>query len=129
MRKSLKLLVLTTIALLSCSTSWCQSKLEVNDTISFKGDSVQTDSLVTIPISMIKIANSKMVELKYEKEINRDLRSIIANDSLVIYGLSTELDNTLRESEIRIKKIKKERNIAVGVSAGVAALLLLLLLK
>ena len=78
---------------------------------------------------MIKIANSKMVELKYEKEINRDLRSIIANDSLVIYGLSTELDNTLRESEIRIKKIKKERNIAVGVSAGVAALLLLLLLK
>lgn len=124
---------MTTIVLLNCSTSWCQSKSPKGgvepDAIPSTGYVEQTDSLVTIPISFIKIANSKMVELNYEKEINTKLKEIIANDSLIVSGLSTELNNCAREADIKIRKIRKERNIFIGVSAGVSVLFLLLMLR
>ena len=89
----------------------------------------QTDSLVLVPTSALRVANSKMIELKYEKEINNELRQIINNDSLIIYGLNTELDNTLREANIKIKAIRKERNTFIITSVVAALLSLLVLIK
>ena len=122
-----------TIALLSCSTSWCQSKVGRSgvepDTIPSTGELGGQDSLILIPISAIKIANSKMVELTYEKEINKKLNDIISNDSIIIDGLNTELNNTLIESEYKIKKVRKERNIFVLTTIGAALISLLVLIK
>lgn len=122
-----------TIALLSCSTSWCQNRVSKGgvepDTIPSTGGLEQTDTVVSIPISYIKIANSKMVELKYEKEINKSLRQVISNDSLIIDGINTELDNCLRESDIKVRQIKKERNIFIGTTIASVIVTILLLVK
>lgn len=105
------------IVLLSCSTSWCQNK----HTIPFTGVLEQGDTLIEVPISTIKIANSKMVELKYQKEINANLRQVVANDSIIIAGLK---NNVLYEQN-KAKEYKKQRNIAGG--AGIGALLVAIL--
>ena len=70
-----------------------------------------------------------MVELTYEKEINKKLNDIISNDSIIIDGLNTELNNTLIESEYKIKKVRKERNIFVLTTIGAALISLLVLIK
>ena len=104
------------IVLLNCSTSWCQ-----NDTISSTGVVEQKDSLVLVPISALKVANAKMTELKYQKEINADLRKIINNDSAII---STLTQNVINNKQQAIK-YKKQRNI-VGCG-GIGAILLLII--
>lgn len=98
------------IALLSCSTSWCQSK----DTHFSTGEVEQTDSLILIPIDAIKIANSKMIELQYEKEINSNLRTIINNDSIVINNLNKNIELEQRKS----KRYKRQRNFVSSVGIG-----------
>lgn len=105
------------IVVLNCFTSWCQN----NDSISSTGGLEPTDSLVLIPISSIKIANSKMIELKYEKEINKELRHIIVNDSVIISSLNQDIIN----SNVKIQKYKKQRNIIA--SGGLVSLLLLII--
>ena len=55
------------LLLWTCSTSWCQSNLA--DSIPLTGKEMQTDS-VLVPISALRVANAKMIELQYEKEIN-----------------------------------------------------------
>ena len=76
------------LLVLSYSTSWCQSK---------------QDS-VLVSIESIKIANAKMIELKYEKEINAELSKIIHNDSIVIVTYETRLRN---ENELHKREVKK----------------------
>ena len=124
---------MTTIVVLNCSTSWCQNRVSKGgvepDTIPSTGVGEQIDSFVSVPISFIKIANGKMTELKYEKEINSNLRQVVSNDSLIIDGLNYELNNCLANTEIKVKKIKKQRNILIGTTIGAAALSLLLLVK
>lgn len=105
------------IVLLSYSTSWCQNK----HTIPFTGVLEQGDTLIEVPISTIKIANSKMIELKYQKEINANLKQVVANDSIIISGLK---NNVLYEQN-KAKEYKKQRNIAGG--AGIGALLIAIL--
>ena len=107
------------IVLSSYSTSWCQNSIIVST-----GVVEQSDTLIQVPISAIKIANSKMVELKYEKEINRNLREIVANDSVVIKGLQ---NNVLYE-QCKSKKYKKQRNIVGGTGIGLLILLIISLL-
>ena len=81
-----------------------------------------------IPISYIRAANAKMIELKYEKEINSNLRNIIINDSIII----DELNNTIIKNENiykkNISKVKKERNISYGISIGSIILFIISLL-
>ncbi|MBO7693030.1 MAG: hypothetical protein J6Y28_09625 [Acholeplasmatales bacterium] len=122
-----------TIVVLNCSTSWCQSRVSKGgvepDTIPSTGVLEQTDTVVAIPISFIKIANSKMVELKYEKEINSNLIEVVKNDSLVISGLEYELNNCLENKEVEVKRIRKQRNIFIATTIGAALVSLLVLLK
>lgn len=87
----------------------------------FTGVLEQGDTLIEVPISTIKIANSKMVELKYQKEINSNLKQVVVNDSIIISGLK----NNLLYEQNTVKKYKKQRNIAGG--AGIGALLLAIL--
>ena len=69
-----------------------------------------------------------MIELKYEKEINSNLRNIIINDSVII----DELNNTIVKNENiykkNISKVKKERNISYGISIGSIILFIISLL-
>ena len=76
------------------------------------GEVVQKDS-VLISYDDLKVVNSKLIELKYEKETNRVLRTIIRNDSLIIDTLT--IDNIRLTSDIQKlnksnKKYKKQRN-------------------
>lgn len=105
----------------SYSTSWCQ-----NDSIPLTGD-MKPDS-VLISINAIKVANAKMIELKYEKEINRNLRDCVQNDSILIDALSTNLAACKINAETKITEIKKQRNIAIGAGSGTSLLLLVLLI-
>lgn len=108
------------IVLLSYSTSWCQNKV----TIPFTGVVEQGDTLIEVPISTIKIANSKMVELKYQKQINAGLKEIVLNDSIIIKGLQ----NNIAVEQNKSKKYKKQRNIVGGTGIGLLILLIISLL-
>lgn len=110
------------LLLCSCSYSWCQNKI---DTILFTGEEVQTDS-VLVSVNALKVANAKMIELKYEKEINRQLRGIIQTDSLLTDYLYTNLSSCKINSDIKIAEIKKQRNTAIAVGSGTSLLFLLL---
>ena len=63
-----------------------------------------------------------MVELKYQKEINDSLRSIIKNDDVIMREYKRNA-NALKE---QVKQVKKQRNLAIG--GGVLATLSMALL-
>lgn len=95
------------IALLSCSTSWCQND---NATISSTGELTDISDSILIAFDDLRKANAKMVELKYEKEINDSLRSIIKNDDIIMREYSRNVDALKKQ----ITQAKKQRNLAVG---------------
>ena len=95
------------IVLLSCSTSWCQND---NATISSTGELTASPDSVLIAFDDLRKANAKMVELKYEKEINDSLRSIIKNDNIIMREYSSNVDALKKQ----ITQAKKQRNLAVG---------------
>ena len=98
---------MTTIVLLNCSTSWCQND---NATIPSTGELFATPDSVLISFDDLRKANAKMVELRYQKEINDSLRSIIKNDDTIMREYSRNVD-TLKK---QITQAKRQRNIAVG---------------
>ena len=115
------------IALLSCSINLYANDYHISST----GDVVREDS-VLISYNDLKVVNSKLIELKYEKETNNILRTIIRNDSLIIDTLT--VNNLRLISEIQTfnklnKKYKKQRNI--GFSVGIAGIIstILMLIK
>ena len=95
------------IVLLSCSTSWCQND---NATISSTGELTATPDSVLIAFDDLRKANAKMVELKYEKEINDSLRSIIKNDDIIMRKYSSNVDALKKQ----VKQVKRQRNLAIG---------------
>lgn len=101
------------IALLSCSISSSASD----------GDNLPTGELRnrvdSIPISFndLRIVNSKLIELNYQKDINSNLNKIIDNQNIVINDYS-KLNKKLNED---CKKYIKQRNITIGVCSGVVA--------
>lgn len=102
------------IVLLSCSIN-SSSKSLTSSTGRIEQDSV------TIAISDIRKANAKLIELSYEKDINKNLRQIIRNDSI----LAEQARQRYILLDRSCKKIKKQRNIAY-CSSGVAIILLIL---
>lgn len=124
------------VLLSTCSISWCQNNYDDyydnNDDYSYY--EYQEDS-VLVPISALKIANAKMIELKYEKVINENLRQTIKLDSELInalednlYECALEFEEHIYISEAEIDKVKKQRNIAIGVGSGSSAILLTIIL-
>ena len=106
------------IVLLSYSSSWSESNAMLSSTGEVINDSV------LVAIDDLRAANAKMIELRYEKEINNSLKEIIKNDSVAIMALKQ--DNSVVEA--RAKQYKRERNIAGGAGIGVLILLILSLL-
>ena len=102
------------IVLLSCSIN-SSSKSLTSSTGRIEQDSV------TIAISDIRKANAKLIELSYEKDINKNLRQIIVNDSI----LAEQARQRYILLDSSCKKIKKQRNVAY-CSTGVAIVLLIL---
>ena len=101
------------IALLSCFINLYANNYHIPST----GEVVQEDSIF-ISYDDLKIVNGKLIELKYEKETNNILRTIIRNDSLIIDTLT--IDNIRLTSDIQKlnksnKKYKKQRNVGFGV--------------
>ena len=95
------------IVLLSCSISWCQND---NATISSTGELTANPDSVLIAFDDLRKANAKMVELKYEKDINDSLRSIIKNDDAIMREYISNVDALKKQ----ITQAKKQRNLAVG---------------
>ena len=104
------------IVLLSCSTSLSSR----GQTIKSSTGRIEQDS-VTIAISDIRKANAKLIELNYEKDINKNLRQIIKNDSV----LAEQARQRYILLDRSCKQIKKQRNIAY-CSAGTTIMLLIL---
>lgn len=89
---------------------------------------MRTDS-VNVAISDLRIVNVKLIELNYEKEINKKLNETIKNDSIIIQSITNQYNNTLVEHIKDIKKIKKERNIYVAVAVVITILFGINILK
>ena len=106
------------IALLSYSMNSLASEC---DTIPSTG---RQDS-VLIAYDDLRKVNSKLIELEYEKEINKNLRNIITNDSVAINNLRSRIYNMDGDCDRRVKQVKKERNIAGGI--GIVAIVLLVI--
>ena len=112
------------IVLLSCSINLLASNTNMNHTYLSTGGVVVEDS-VLVSYDDLRLANSKLIELDYEKKINTTLRSIIVNDSIIIqhYKSSNALMNK------SYKKAIRQRNIAIGGGVVFSIVMLLLLLK
>lgn len=103
------------IVLLSCSINSLSKSL----TPSTGG--IEQDS-VTIAISDIRKANAKLIELSYEKDINKNLRQIIRNDSV----LAEQARQRYILLDRSCKKVTRQRNVAY---CGVGATIILLILS
>lgn len=80
---------------------------------------------VLIAYDDLRKVNGKLIELEYEKEINRNLKDIIVNDSIAIDNLKSGINRISADADKRVKKAKRERNIAGGV--GIVAVVLLVI--
>lgn len=86
---------------------------------------VQSSDSVLIAYDDLRIVNSKLIELEYQKEINYKLNTIIKNDSIVIEN-HKQLYNRVNKD---CKKAIKERNIAIGVGSIFLGGCIILLVK
>lgn len=102
------------LLLLTYSISWSQNNIEQDS--------------VLVPLSAIKVANAKMIELEYEKQLNRELLELSSNDSILIDALYTNAYNDAIVYENNIKKVKNQRNMAITIGSGSSLILLLLLI-
>lgn len=105
------------IVLLSCSIN----SLSKSSTSSM--GRIEQDS-VTVAISDIRKANAKLIELSYEKDINKNLRQIIRNDSV----LAEQARQRYILLDRSCKKVTRQRNVAYcGVGATIVLLILSLI--
>ena len=105
------------IVLLSCSIN-SLSKSSTSSTGRIEQDSV------TVAISDIRKANAKLIELTYEKNINKNLRQIIRNDSV----LAEQARQRYILLDRSCKKVTRQRNVAYcGVGATIVLLILSLI--
>lgn len=117
------------IVLLSCSINLLANNKDINCTHLSTGGVVVKDTIVRdsvlVSYNDLRLANSKLIELEYEKKINTTLRSIIVNDSIIIHHYKNS--NVLINKSY--KKAIRQRNIAIGGGITFSIVTLLLLLK
>lgn len=108
------------IVLLSCSMNLSASD---NQPYFPKGepvDSMRKDS-IKVAIDDLRKANAKLIELRYEKEINAKLRDVINKDSLII----EEYNSRVNKERSKARKYKRQCNATAfgGLSLFVALML------
>lgn len=134
----IKLLVLVIVLLGSYSRSWCQS--EINNVVHPPRGVNTTDTVVSVPISMIKVANAKIIKSKLYKDIIEEQDSIISLQKLKYNTINNEikilqynLDNTNKVNDNlnkSIERIKRNNRYLVGGGAVCAiAFVVCLLVK
>ena len=98
------------IVLLGCSINLLANNTNIDSFHPSTGEVVQFKDSVLISYDDLRLVNSKLIELEYEKQINNNLRSVIYNDSIVIrdYQILNERINK------DCKKAIRQRNIAIG---------------
>lgn len=122
----------------SYSRSWCQS--EINNIVHPPRGVNTTDTVVSVPISMIKVANAKIIKSKLYKDIIEEQDSIISLQKLKYNTINNEikilqcnLDNTNKVNDNlnkSIERIKRNNRYLVGGSAVCAiAFVVCLLVK
>lgn len=115
------------IVLLSYFTNLYANNYHISST----GEVVKQDSIY-ISYTDLKIINSKLIELKYEKETNAILRQIIKNDSIIIDTLiinNNKLTSDIQNLNKVNNKYKKQRNIGFGIGVCSIFTIILMLLK
>ena len=98
------------IALLGCSINLLANNTNVDSLHLSTGDVVQPNDSVLISYDDLRLANSKLIELKYEKQINTNLRNVIANDSIVIQNYKVINEKINKDCN----KAIRQRNIMFG---------------
>lgn len=94
--------------------SACSINLSANDNRhSSTGELVERNDSILIAYDDLRLANSKLVELEYQKEINDKLKQVITNDSIAISEYS-KINTRIRKD---YGKTVRQRNIAIGVGA------------
>lgn len=122
----------------SYSRSWCQS--EINNVVHPPRGVNTTDTVVSVPISMIKVANAKIIKSKLYKDIIEEQDSIINLQKLKYNTINNEikilqynLDNTNKVNDNlnkSIERIKRNNRYLVGGGAVCAiAFVVCLLVK
>lgn len=105
------------IALLSYSIN-SSSKVYIPFTGGLEHDSIK------VAIDDLRKANTKLIELSYEKYINKNLRQIIRNDSV----LAEQARQRYILLDRSCKKVTRQRNVAYcGVGATIVLLILSLI--
>lgn len=87
-----------------------------------------SENYALVSCDALRIANAKMVELDYEKEINKNLKEIVYNDSIIISTLKNNIEVVEEECKQEVKSVKKKLYIAEGCSGGLLILLVLVLI-
>ena len=101
-----------------------------NNEISSTGG-LKRDGSINISIDTAKIIVGKLVELNYQKQINTKLTDIIANQECIIKQDSIAINSLYNNNErcITVKETyRKQRNVSLGVNAGLLILLLTIIL-
>lgn len=122
----------------SYSRSWCQS--EINNVVHPPRGVNTTDTVVSVPISMIKVANAKIIKSKLYKDMIEEQDSIISLQKLKYNTINNEikilqcnLDNTNKVNDNlnkSIERIKRNNRYLVGGGAVCAiAFVVCLLVK
>ena len=124
MQKLLKLKVWIMIVLLNCSINLFAND-DNKDLHSSTGELVQSNDSVLISYNDLRIVNSKLIELDYEKQVNNNLRNILHNDSIIIRDYKSINDRINKDC----KKTIRQRNLAIGGAALFFITTIILLFK
>ena len=112
------------IVLLGYSTNLYASN-QVDSLNLSTGEVFIPEDSVLISYNDLRIVNSKLIQLDYEKQINANLRTIIKNDSIVIKDYKLLNDRISKNC----KKAVRQRNIAIGTGVLFFISSILLLVK
>lgn len=112
------------IVLLNCSISLF-AKSDVNAFNSSTGEVVNRNDSVLVSYDDLRLANSKLIQLDYEKKVNTKLRSIITNDSITLQNYKN-INNRISND---CRKAIHQRNIIFGVATLFFITTIILLVK
>ena len=102
------------IALLGCSINLSANNTDVDSLHLSTGEVVQPKDSVLISYDDLRLADSKLIELDYERQINSNLRCVISNDSIIIRDYQVLNERINKDC----KKVIRQRNIAIGGAAA-----------
>lgn len=128
-QKLLKLIICLIVLVLSCLKNYAQ-------VITSTGELIQSDStLVTIPISYIKLANKKLIERQllietnlYKDSIILDYKKYINEQSKITKDFQKRIDESNRINQDLSKRLNRQQktSLVLGSIAGASVVIIVL---